>query len=401
MDAGDGGASPDGGTSAADMASPLATGPFPTTLPQVVPAQGAIDQPRIVPIFFPNNTLRTQLTSYVQNYVARSASYAVMAEYGVTNTSVTSAVVLSTSPASSVTDTEIQALIQARVSDGTFPSADGKTVYILFYPQATTISRSTSKSCVDFAAYHGWTKVGLQDAPYAVIPQCSASSLPSTLPSLTVSTSHEITEAVTDPIGLSLFEMNDPYSLWFAPFSGNEVADMCEWLSDFAVTEVGIGTSARIWSNVAMRNKKNPCLPAPAAAPSFFAIPFLPEIRTVQINNSLRQTELLTLTGTASRTIEVRLSSDAATPSMITAEAEEIPIATVSVPSPPKILSFTWQEAPAAARVTAAAGSTVHLQISANSAPQSAYTTFRVYATITLSGGSKTQTMWAGQVNVR
>lgn len=383
------------------MMTSISTGPFPTTLPQVQPTQGAISQPHIVPIFFPNNTLRTQLTSYVQNYVSRSASYAVMAEYGVTSTTVGTAVVLPTAPASSVTDDEIQALLSARIADGTLPAANGKTIYVLFYPQATTITRTGTKSCVDFAAYHGWTKVGGQDAPYAVIPQCSSSSLPSTLPALTVSASHEITEAVTDPIGLSLNETNDPYSLWFAPYSGNEVADMCEWLSDYAVTEVGIGTSARIWSNAAMRSKKNPCLPAPVGAPSFFAIPFLPELRTVQISSQLRQTELLTLTGTTPRTIEVRLSSDATSPPMITVEAEEIPIATVSTPSPAKVLALTWQEAPAATRVTAAAGSTVHLQVSASSAPASAYTTFRVYATITLAGGAKTQTMWAGQVNVR
>ncbi len=401
MDSGDGGSRSDGGTTPSDMATTINTGSFPTTLPQVLPTQGAISQPHIVPIFFPNNTLRTQLTSYVQNYVARSASYAVMAEYGVTSTTVGTAVQLATSPPASVTDDDIQALIAARVGDGTFPVANGRTIYVLFYPQGTTINRPSGKSCVDFGAYHGWTKVGGQDAPYAVIPQCSSTSQPGTLPALTVATSHEITEAVTDPIGVSLNEMNDPYALWFAPFSGNEVADMCEWLSDTAVTEVGIGTSARIWSNAAMRNKKNPCLPVPAAAPSFFAIPFLPDLRTVQINSSLRQTELVTLTGSASRTIEVRLSSDFPLPPMITVETEEIPIATLATPSPAKVLALTWQEAPASTRVTAVAGSTVHLQLSASSAPLSGYTTFRVYATITLPSGAKTQTMWAGQVNVR
>lgn len=397
----DGGSVPDGGTTTTDMSTPSNTGALPTTLPQIVPAQGTITQPHIVPIFFSSNLLRTQLVSYIQNYVARSASYAVLAEYGVTASTVGAAVTLSTAAPASVTDADIDAFIVARVGDGTFPAADGKTLYVLFYPQSTAITHAGSKSCTDFAAFHGWTKVGSMDAPYAIIPQCSSFTSPATLPSLTVAASHEITEAITDPVGQGWNDMNDPYSLWFAPFAGNEVADMCEWLTDSTVNESGIGISARVWSNAAMRNKKNPCLPIPSGSPSFFAVPFMPDLRTIQINTRQRQTELLTLTTNTPRTVEVRLSSDSPIPPMITVEAEEVPIATVSNPSPAKVLGLTWQEAPASPRVTAAAGSTVHLQVSASAAPASAYTTFRVYATITLSGGSKTQTMWAGQVNVR
>ena len=397
----DGGAGSDGGSPSPDMSTPINTGALPTILPQIVPAQGTITQPHIVPIFFPNNLLRTQLTTYVQNYVSRSASYAVLAEYGVTSSTVGTAVTLSTAAPASATDADIDSFIAARVMDGTFPAADGKTLYVLFYPQSTSITHAGSKSCTDFAAFHGWTKVGSMDAPYAIIPQCSASTSPGTLAALTVATSHEITEAVTDPIGVGWNDMNDPYSLWFAPFAGNEVADMCEWLSDTAVTEIGIGVSARTWSNAAMRNKKNPCLPIPVGSPSFFAVPFMPDLRSIQINTRLRQTELLTLSVNTPRTVEVRLSSDSPIRPMITVEAEEVPIATVSNPSPSKVLGLTWQEAPAAPRVTASAGSTVHLQVNASAAPASAYTTFRVFATITLSGGTKTQTMWAGQVNVR
>ncbi len=396
----DGGGVQDGGASA-DLSVPVSPGPFPSTLPQVVPTTGAIAQPVLVPVFFPNNTLKTQLSTYIGNYVSRSAAYAPMAEYGITNTTVANAVQLAAAPPSAVNDTDIQALLAARISDGTLPAANARTVYIFFYPQATAITKGSGKSCQDFAGYHGWTKVAGVDAPYCVIPQCSAATLPGTLAALTIATSHEISEAVTDPVGLSLFDMNDPYSLWFAPFFGNEVADMCEWLSDSAVTELGIGTSARVWSNAAMRNKKNPCLPAPGGAPSFFAIPVMPERRALQIGSALRQTELVSLTGTTPRSIDVNLISDGSSGVMITAEAEEVPIATTTVPNPAKVLTFTWQEAPASPRVTATSGTTLHLQLQASAAPASAYTTFRVYATINVSGTVKTQTMWAGQVNIR
>ncbi len=396
----DGGSGHDSGSSAVDLSSPTSSGPFPATLPQVIPTLGAISQPHIVPVFFPNNMLKAQLSTYVMNYVARSTAYAPLAEYGVNNSSVGAAVQLAAGPPSAVTDSDVQALLAARISDGTLPAANGRTIYLFYYPASTTISKGAGKSCQDFAGYHGWTKVGGFDAPYCVIPQCSSATLPGTLPALTIATSHEITEAVTDPIGQSLYDINDPYALWFAPFFGNEVADMCEWLSDTAVTELGIGTSARVWSNAAMRSKKNPCLPAPGGAPSFFAVPVLPELRAIQINSTLRQTELVTLTGTTPRTLDVNLISDGG-PVMITTEVEEVPIPTTAVPNPAKVLSFTWQEAPTSTRVTAAAGSTVHLQLQASSAPASAFTTFRVYATITLSGSVKTQTMWAGQVNIR
>lgn len=397
----DAGSGQDGATGIADLSVPGSTGPFPATLPQVVPTLGAISQPNIVPVFFPNNTLKSQLTSYVMNYVARSAAYAPIAEYGVTNTTVAAAVQLATAPPTAVNDTDIQALLAARIGDSTLPAADGRNIYLFFYPQATAITKGSGKSCQDFAGYHGWTKVGGVDAPYAVIPQCTSSTQPGALAALTIPVSHEITEAVTDPVGVSLYDMNDPYPLWFAPFFGNEVADMCEWLSDTAVTEIGIGTSARIWSNAAMRSKKNPCLPAPGGAPSFFAIPVMTDLRTIQINNVLRQTELVTLIGTTPRVIDVNLISDASAGVMITAEVEEVPIGTSSVPNPAKVLSFTWMEAPTATKVTALSGGKVHLQLQASAAPLSAYTTFRVYATMNLSGTVKTQTMWAGQVNIR
>jgi hypothetical protein len=397
----DAGAGRDGGTTSTDLAVPSTSGPFPATLPQVVPTLGAISQPHIVPVFFPNNTLKTSLTNYVMNYVARSTAYAPLAEYGITNTTVGTAVQLAAAPPLTVSDTDVQTLLAARIGDGTLPAADGRSIYLLFYPQATSISKGTGKSCQEFAGYHGWTKVSGFDVPYCVIPQCTSATAPGALAALTIATSHEITEAVTDPVGISLFDMNDPYPLWFAPFYGNEVADMCEWLSDSAVTELGIGTSARVWSNAAMRAKKNPCLPAPGGAPSFFAIPIMPDQRAIQINNVIRQAEVVTLIGTTPRTIDVNLISDGSAGVMITAEAEEVPISTSSVPNPAKVLTFTWQEAPTAPRVTASSGSKVHLQLQASSAPTSGYTTFRVYATITVSGSVKTQTMWAGQVNIR
>lgn len=387
-------------TSTTDMSTPVNTGPWPATLPQVVPTAGALTRPHIVPVFFPNNLLRTQLTTYVQNYVASSASYAVMKEYGTTSTTVGNAVVLSTAPASNVTDADVQALIAARVADSTLPAADGNTMYLFFFPQSTTITNGSSVSCQDFAGYHSWSAAGTATALYAVIPQCSATALPTTLPSITVAASHEITETVTDPIGKSLYEMNDPYSLWFAPFSGNEVADMCEWLSDYAVNEVGIGYTARIWSNAAMRNRKNPCLPVPTPS-SFFAIPIMPEQRQVQIGTAVRTTELVSLVSGTPKTIDVRLISDATPAPTITVEALEIPIPTTTAPAPATVLSFAWQEAPGQPRASAIAGSTLHLQLTANTAPASGYTTFRMYATITLSGNVKTQTMWAGQVTVR
>ena len=348
---------------------------------------------------FPNNTLKTQLSTYIANYVSRSAAYAPLAEYGISNTTVATAVQAFGRAPGAVNDTDIQAPLAARISDGTLPAADARTVYIFFYPQATAITKGSGKSCQDFAGYHGWTKVGGADAPYCVIPQCSSATLPGTLAALTIATSHEISEAVTDPVGLSLFDMNDPIPVVRA-----------------VLRQRGrryVRVAQRLRSHRAGRGHQRPRLverrhaqqeePLPARTrwrPSFFAIPVMPERRALQIGSALRQTELVTLTGTTPRSVEVNLISDGASGVMITAEAEEVPIGTTTVPNPAKVLTFTWQEAPPRPR---------HRDLWHHAAPA---TTGQRRARLGLYdlpglrhdqclGHRETQTMWAGRVNIR
>ena len=136
--------------------------------------------------------------------------------------------------------------------------------------QRDALLQEGGTSCVDFAGYHTYAKQadGTRVA-IAVIPRCRKS----TLALLTYATSHELSEAATDPYLGAWNTLRDPYVLWSVPLHGAELGDLCENLVDAAYSESGVGVVTRLFSNAAMKAYKNPCLPAPSGA-SFFSNSF-------------------------------------------------------------------------------------------------------------------------------
>jgi hypothetical protein len=269
-----GGSGVDGG--AADLAAPYQT-VFPPLLPQVAAGSGTVlAAPNVVPVFFrsdvvANGALLTNLTNSLQSYVGGSTSWAVMQEYGVGRGSVAPAVTLTTTPAATVADSDVQALVTASIQAGTFPKNDANTVYVLYYPAGVTITRSGVQSCVGFEGYHYYATLSDgSKVPYIVVPRCKGA----TLALLTVITSHELTEAASDPNVTSYNLLKDPYGLWLFALNGTEVADLCENLNDFVFNDPVAGVVSRVFSNRAAAQRKNPCLPA-TTTQNFFAIPIL------------------------------------------------------------------------------------------------------------------------------
>src|SRR6185295_18397735 len=95
----------------------------------------------------------------------------------------------------------IQDMIKARIADGTFPVPTSETLYALYFPAATKITLDGESSCRSFGAYHNTVKVVPPGAaadstpisvPYAIMPRCQGGER-----SLTISASHEFTEAAT------------------------------------------------------------------------------------------------------------------------------------------------------------------------------------------------------------
>lgn len=136
-----------------------------------------------------------------------------------------------------VDDSAIQQMIQQQISDGKFPSATPDLLYFVFLPSGVTVTQGGSASCKAFCGYHD--AIG-SNVFYAVMPfpDCSGcSSGLSNFDALTVTASHELCEAITDPV---------PGEGWYDNQNG-EIGDICAWQTK----KVGSYTVQKEWSNKA------------------------------------------------------------------------------------------------------------------------------------------------------
>ena len=121
-------------------------------------------------------------------------------------------------------------------------------------PSVVTITLTdggqVSRSCREFGAYHGDTQLdnnhGRKRVAYAVIPRCRSQG--STLDTLTVSESHELMEAATDPRKLPAFAWPDDGAFGLPAFG--EIGDLCELGPENAFRPPSLPYAVRRgWSN--------------------------------------------------------------------------------------------------------------------------------------------------------
>lgn len=179
--------------------------------------------------------------------------------------------------ACSLDDTQIQQEILRQLALGTLPQpvidaqGNGNTFYMVYFPPGVSISVGGVGSCVTggFCAYHSNTASRL--IPYGVLPDfappsgCSTGCGSGTLfENVTAVTSHELSEAVTDPL-VGTAPTNAPPLGWYDPdlIPGTntplgEIGDLCAG-SDTTVTAGGKTYSVQNeFSNV-----QNDCVSAP------------------------------------------------------------------------------------------------------------------------------------------
>ncbi|SRR6266702_799809 len=140
-----------------------------------------------------------------------------------------------------VTDAQIQKLIRDNIKSGVLPSPDSETLFVTFWPSGIVIQYDPQDaSCQQFCGYHSNDGKNY----YAVLPYPDCAGCTggmSVLDALTSVTTHEICEAVTDPV---------PGSGWYDDQNG-EIGDICAWQ-----TRVDAGwTVQEEWSN-----EKNACI---------------------------------------------------------------------------------------------------------------------------------------------
>ena len=134
-----------------------------------------------------------------------------------------------------VDDSATQKIIQDQISAKKLPASSPDLLYFVFLPSGVTVTQGGSASCKVFCGYHD--AIG-NDTFYAVMPfpGCSGcTSNFSTIDALTVTASHELCEAITDPI---------PGQGWYDDQNG-EIGDICAWKTK----KVGQYAVQQEWSN--------------------------------------------------------------------------------------------------------------------------------------------------------
>ena len=136
----------------------------------------------------------------------------------------------------SVSDTAIQHMLQTEISsNAAVPPPSPNTLYFIYLPPGVKVIQGGSASCTGFCGYHNDVSGQIFYAvmPYPGCRGCTGGL--TLLDALTSTSSHELCEAITDPI---------PGQGWYDDANG-EIGDICAWKTK----KVGVYTVQLEWSN--------------------------------------------------------------------------------------------------------------------------------------------------------
>ncbi len=304
-------ASPDAGPPP-DPGAPSDTYPaFPPDVGQILNNGGLVlKSPVIVAITWNGDPSQGTFDSFADTVGETSYWKATCTEYGVGSAAcgAVNHVHLSTAAPAQVTDQDVQNLVLANAgavattagvasdagtdaeaadaaADGetgpAWPAATSETIYAFFLPPGTSLQTqtnggSTGDACsAGIGGYHDQVTVGGVTTSYAVVPSCSFPGGNPAAQQTTMSMSHELIEAVTDPHprdnnpGYVGFDDAHFSFDWFQEFS-DEVGDACEFFDssfyeDQETTPVAFDYWVqRTWSNKSGLAGHDPCVPAPS-----------------------------------------------------------------------------------------------------------------------------------------
>lgn len=125
--------------------------------------------------------------------------------------------------ATRLTDAAVQSELLHQITIGKLPQKTPNTLYMVYFPAKDVITLGGLTSCQQFGAYHEATpgKVGTSNLFYGIMPDCGGG-----FPEITVVSSHEFAEAISDAIPTPGSHPAFPQA-WNTS-GGSEIGDLCE-----------------------------------------------------------------------------------------------------------------------------------------------------------------------------
>ena len=192
------------------------------------------------------SSLQSQIATFVSDFssttnysVSVSDDYTIVQQYSshatiASTISVLPDLVDSKSAASKYSDSQIRSYLTSLFQAGKL-APNSSTLYGIYFPDGMKICLQGGCSCTSFCGYHSAYTYGSTQIKYAVFPYpgCTGCSLSGKGPAdmLTIVSSHEIREAVTDP---GDFGKNAWYDA-----AGYEADDKCAWHNLYQMTKGG------------------------------------------------------------------------------------------------------------------------------------------------------------------
>lgn len=297
---------------------------FKPSVPTMVNKGGPIlKNPVLHPVFFANDdaSIAPQVEAMAKALGDSAYWPANTAEYGVGKVTVGASVYLPDMPTGTLSDDTISKWLAGKLNadDPAWPAPEADAIYVLVYPDAVTITDFGGTGCKDFGAYHFATKLDAahasRDVVYATIPRCANFQGLSGIDMVTAAISHEVVEAVTDPIydNPAYGEIDEDHLFWELAL-GAETGDMCSGSPTSYTKFPDLPfVVQRSWSNKEALAFHDPCAPALADVPYFNTAVVAPDLMKINFGGTNIMTHVIQIPVGQTRDVELDLFSVAKT----------------------------------------------------------------------------------------
>lgn len=245
---------------------------FAPEMPQIENHGGLVlDAARIVTVTWTADPNRATYEAF-GDAIGGSDYWKAMKEYGVGPATSGAHVEITDPPQGTMSDTDLESFIKTHVeaAAGGWPGYAPENVYLVYVPEATTLTSQGADACQIEDGYH--YEVGDATAPHivyaVVVEKCHGGS--DVVEYSTETASHELVESATDPHAATDFGWAgfDPdhlaWEVWQA--QQDEVSDACEYYDDSNYLETApfAYVVQKLWSNESALAGHAPCVHAPA-----------------------------------------------------------------------------------------------------------------------------------------